>query len=33
MNLGPTSVEPGLDAQRIAIFDALYRRVMGVRQP
>jgi carboxylesterase type B len=29
MNLGPMTPEPALDAQRLTIFDALYRRVIG----
>jgi para-nitrobenzyl esterase len=32
MNLGPMSAEPGLDAHRLAIFDALHQRVMGEGQ-
>jgi para-nitrobenzyl esterase len=29
MNLGPMSPDQGLDAQRVAVFDALFRRVYG----
>jgi para-nitrobenzyl esterase len=32
MNLGPMSAEPALDADRVAIFDALHRRVMDEDQ-
>jgi carboxylesterase type B len=32
MNLGPMTPEPGLDARRLALFDALYRRIMGGAQ-
>jgi para-nitrobenzyl esterase len=32
MNLGPMTAEPGLDAQRLAIFESLYRRMYGVSQ-
>jgi hypothetical protein len=32
MNLGPMSAEPALDANRLAIFDALHHRVMDEGQ-